>query len=306
MNDGYQVQVLARAGKRVLRLHFTRAHAWFAAALVLAVVIAFSAASLYAVRRAERQAAQARSTAEAERERLSTMDLRARELDGRLRRVQQQDAAILRLLGAKAAVPSRPRLDRQSYDPSDAFTTIAERIERLRHASAVTTREDARLRTLAYRVLDVRRMRAIARTRMLAAIPSLNPAGEHVAIRSPYGWRALPWPEFHQGVDLDVDYGQPVRAAATGTVAAAGYDGGYGLKVDLDHGNGYHTWYCHLSRIDVVPGREVRKGDRIALVGSTGVSTGPHLHYQIELDGRTIDPTPYLAGIPAPVLAGLK
>jgi murein DD-endopeptidase MepM/ murein hydrolase activator NlpD len=156
------------------------------------------------------------------------------------------------------------------------------------------------------RVLNMRRLEDLARARVLAAIPSVNPAGAGVGIRSPFGWRVDPWPEFHQGVDLDADYGDPVRAAAAGTVVAAAYDGGYGNKVDIDHGNGYHTWYCHLSRIDVQPGQYVMKAEHIALVGSTGESTGPHLHYQVMLDGHAVDPTPYLNGVPEEVLARLK
>jgi murein DD-endopeptidase MepM/ murein hydrolase activator NlpD len=126
-----------------------------------------------------------------------------------------------------------------------------------------------------------------------------------VGIRSAFGWRIDPWPEFHRGVDLDVDYGDPVRAGAAGTVVEAGYDGGYGYKIDIDHGNGYHTWYCHLSKIDVQEGQYVMKAQHIAEVGSSGMSTGPHLHYQIMLDGNAIDPAPYLNGVPGRVLASL-
>lgn len=165
--------------------------------------------------------------------------------------------------------------------------------------------EDDRLRQLALRVLNMRQLEEISRARLVAAIPSINPAYA-AEIASPYGWRLSPWPEFHKGVDLSADYGNPVRASAAGTVVAAGWDGGYGLKVDIDHGNGYHTWYAHLSRIDVRAGEYVRKAQPIAAVGSTGESTGPHLHYQIMLDGKPVDPEPYLHGVPDKVLASLK
>jgi len=97
-----------------------------------------------------------------------------------------------------------------------------------------------------------------------------------------------------------------VRAAAAGVVAAAGWDGGYGIKVDIDHEDGYHTWYAHLSKTLVAPGDHVLKGQPIALVGSTGFSTGPHLHYQIMLNGTAVNPEPYLDGVPQNVLASLK
>jgi murein DD-endopeptidase MepM/ murein hydrolase activator NlpD len=118
-------------------------------------------------------------------------------------------------------------------------------------------------------------------------------------------YRTYPDTEFHPGVDLAADYGQTVRASAAGTVVSADWDGGYGKKVDIDHGNGYHTWYAHLSTFNVKAGQYVRKGEAIALAGSTGFSTGPHLHYQVMLNGKPVDPTPYLTGVPSQVLASL-
>jgi murein DD-endopeptidase MepM/ murein hydrolase activator NlpD len=118
-------------------------------------------------------------------------------------------------------------------------------------------------------------------------------------------YRTSPDTEFHEGVDLGADYGEAVHASAAGTVASADWDGGYGLKIDIDHGNGYHTWYAHLSKTEVHAGQYVHKGEEIGLVGSTGFSTGPHLHYQIMLNGTAVDPDPYLNGVPAKVLASL-
>ena len=89
-------------------------------------------------------------------------------------------------------------------------------------------------------------------------------------------------------------------------MATAGWDpGGFGIKVDIDHGNGYHTWYAHLSRVTVAAGQHVTKGEPIALIGSTGESTGPHLHYQVMYQGQAIDPLPFLNGVPPKVLATL-
>ncbi|MDP9017519.1 MAG: M23 family metallopeptidase [Candidatus Eremiobacteraeota bacterium] len=104
---------------------------------------------------------------------------------------------------------------------------------------------------------------------------------------------------------MGANYGETIRAAAAGTVVSADYDGGYGNKVDIDHGNGYHTLYAHMSRFIARAGDRVVKGQPIGLVGSTGFSTGPHLHYQVMLNGSAIDPTPYLGGVPAKVLASL-
>ncbi len=165
-------------------------------------------------------------------------------------------------------------------------------------------RNAPRLPSLASRIINMRRLAQIARARVLAAIPSINPAGK-AAVVGCYCYRTSPTAEFHTGVDLDANYGDVVRAAAAGTVVSAQYDGAYGLKVDIDHGNGYHTWYAHLSRADVHPGQKVVKAQSIALVGSTGRSTGPHLHYQVMLNGQAIDPEPFLKGVPPQVLAAL-
>jgi murein DD-endopeptidase MepM/ murein hydrolase activator NlpD len=153
-------------------------------------------------------------------------------------------------------------------------------------------------------VINVRHLRELARTRLLAAIPSIDPV-DGAPIVGCYCYRTYPDAEFHPGVDLAADYGETVRAAADGTVVANWYDGGYGIKIDIDHGNGYHTWYAHLSHAGVAVGAHVTKGEPIGLVGNTGFSTGPHLHYQIMYDGAPVNPTPFLNGVPANVLASL-
>ena len=98
----------------------------------------------------------------------------------------------------------------------------------------------------------------------------------------------------HNGIDLDGDTGDRVRAARSGEVILAGQRGGYGNAIVLYHGLGYSTLYGHLSRIEVSEGQEVQSGDRIGAIGSTGLSTGPHLHFELRIDGKAVDPTPYL------------
>jgi murein DD-endopeptidase MepM/ murein hydrolase activator NlpD len=98
------------------------------------------------------------------------------------------------------------------------------------------------------------------------------------------GWRT------HTGIDLAAPIGAPIRATSDGQVSRADWFGGYGLFVSLEHGGGVETRYGHMSRLNVLAGQQVRKGDVIGFVGSTGRSTGPHLHYEIRLDGRAINP----------------
>ncbi len=116
-------------------------------------------------------------------------------------------------------------------------------------------------------------------------------------ITSPFGWRSNPFggsPEFHQGLDIAAPTGTAVTAAAGGTVIMAQWYGGYGNYVLIDHGGGYSTGYGHLSAIYVSNGQSVKRGQAIGAVGSTGASTGPHLHFEVRIDGKPVDPAPRL------------
>ncbi|HUO28860.1 MAG TPA: M23 family metallopeptidase [Bryobacteraceae bacterium] len=99
----------------------------------------------------------------------------------------------------------------------------------------------------------------------------------------------------HTGVDISAPTGTPVRAAGDGLVKFVGWSSGYGQLIIIDHGGGYETYYAHLSRFGVVEGQEVRRGDQIGNVGSTGRVTAPHLHYEVRIGGAPVNPHPYLA-----------
>ncbi len=102
------------------------------------------------------------------------------------------------------------------------------------------------------------------------------------------------WGRMHEGIDIAVSYGTPIRAAASGTVIHAGWLGGYGNLVVLDHGNGLATAYAHASAILVGVGQQVSQGETVSLVGSTGNSSGPHLHFEVRVNGLAADPLLYL------------
>ena len=121
--------------------------------------------------------------------------------------------------------------------------------------------------------------------------PSIWPAAGYVS--SPYGLR-FNGTEFHQGIDIAADMGTPIVATADGVVTAAGWNGGYGNMVDVDHGGGIVTRYGHASAVAVTVGQQVRRGEVIAYVGSTGRSTGPHVHYEVRVDGQPVNPAGYL------------
>ena len=116
-------------------------------------------------------------------------------------------------------------------------------------------------------------------------------------ITSPYGYRTHPiWGTtiYHSGIDIGVDEGTPVHAADGGTVVWSGWMGGYGYAVVIDHGNGMSTLYGHNSELAVSEGQDVSKGQVIAYAGSTGNSTGPHVHFEVRISGDPVDPMGYL------------
>ena len=132
-----------------------------------------------------------------------------------------------------------------------------------------------------------------------ATVPSIWPvAGELTdgfgGRRNPFGGSSS---EFHSGQDIATLWGTNVIAAANGTVTFAGWQNGYGQIVVIDHGNGVTTRYGHLSGIDVAVGQAIERGQQIGRVGSTGRSTGPHLHYEIRINDEPVDPLQYLPGL---------
>ena len=131
----------------------------------------------------------------------------------------------------------------------------------------------------------------------LRTVPLRKPVSGEIDETSPFGIRMDPFlhePAMHTGIDIRGEVGEPVHATAAGRVTIAGWDGGYGNMVEIDHGNGLATRYGHLSQIEVHVGDEVRSGQTIGLIGSTGRSTGPHLHYETRIDGEPVNPEKFL------------
>ncbi|MBS3949384.1 MAG: M23 family metallopeptidase [Peptococcaceae bacterium] len=128
------------------------------------------------------------------------------------------------------------------------------------------------------------------------ATPSLWPTSGTVT--SGFGYRRSPFGssrEFHSGLDIGAAKGTRVYATANGVVRMANYNGGYGNVIFVDHGYGFSTVYAHLSKLNVKVGQQVIKGQLIGLVGNTGASTGPHLHYEVRVSGVAVNPTKYLS-----------
>jgi murein DD-endopeptidase MepM/ murein hydrolase activator NlpD len=151
-----------------------------------------------------------------------------------------------------------------------------------------------------YRI-NISRAQVERLNRTLALVPYRKPVVGEVEFTSGFGVRADPFlgrPAMHTGLDFRAATGDPVRATANGKVASSGWAGGYGRMVEIDHGNGLSTRYGHLSEINVKVGDVVKIGQVIGAVGSTGRSTGPHLHYETRIDGEAVDPQKFLrAGV---------
>jgi murein DD-endopeptidase MepM/ murein hydrolase activator NlpD len=149
--------------------------------------------------------------------------------------------------------------------------------------------------------LNITRAQMERLNRTFALVPYRKPVVGEVEFTSGFGIRTDPFlgrPAMHTGLDFRAAMGDPVRATANGKVASAGWAGGYGRMIEIDHGNGLSTRYGHLSEIGVKVGDQIKIGQVIGAVGSTGRSTGPHLHYETRIEGEAVDPQKFLrAGV---------
>ena len=143
--------------------------------------------------------------------------------------------------------------------------------------------------------VQIRQIQQSSQQRTASTTPSIWPV--EGTISSYFGYRSNPiggGSGYHEGLDIAVDYSTPVRATAAGDVTIAGWVDGYGNLVEIDHGNGFVTRYGHNSMLLVVEGQHVQAGDIVALAGSTGRSTGPHVHYEVRVQGTPTDPLLFL------------
>lgn len=144
--------------------------------------------------------------------------------------------------------------------------------------------------------LEVAFSRLAAMELSLRAIPSARPTAQ-LSLSSPFGTRSDPFNgsrAMHTGLDFRGSHGQGILATGGGRVVKAGFEGGYGMMVEIDHGAGMTTRYAHLSGADVRVGDRVRRGQRIGRMGSTGRSTATHLHYEVRINGQAVNPRPFL------------
>lgn len=304
LRERYFIKVVPHRGDLIHRFELTRKDITTAIVTLALLGVGGLVFGVGLMFQARSQVSALQNLTAAQHDQLQTIDAQTGSIRSQLQKVQQQNQQIRQMIGAPAK-KSPLRVPKTSLHAGRSpVALVARRVSVLAAASDTTVAESDALQRLTMHVLNVRHLQEFARAEALAAIPSIDPVAG-AAIVGCFCYRTYPDSEFHPGVDLGANYGEIVRASAAGTIASAGWDGGYGIKVDVDHGNGYHSWYAHLSRVDVQVGQHVSKGQSIATVGSTGFSTGPHLHYQVMLNGIAVDPTPYLDGVPAKVMASL-
>jgi murein DD-endopeptidase MepM/ murein hydrolase activator NlpD len=196
---------------------------------------------------------------------------------------------VAALIGAAPAGAARAEalLQRLGLDPSRFLDTRA----KASRGGPFIAANDPQVHSL----LDGAARRA-ALAASFARIPAFLPVTQ-VRQSSDFGYRSDPFHgggAFHAGLDLTGKSGEAIHAAADGVVVRAGWWAGYGKVVVVDHGNGMETRYGHMSRLHVKAGDTVRQGETVGAMGSTGRSTGTHLHFEIRLDGRPMDPQPFL------------
>lgn len=224
---------------------------------------------------------------------LALAQARSEELWEELRLRDQQMEQIWKMVGRKPQAPPKPRRTLAGARGGTHPLVLKRRYLEIQEALQGDDGEIEKLRLAAsqFRKAQIRK----AELAMWDTRPSLWPCDGYFS--SPFGYRIHPvlgYARFHAGCDISAPTGTPIRATAAGKVTCADWLGGYGLAVTIDHGGGLSTLYGHCSSVTVRSGQYVRKGQVIASVGSTGMSTGPHCHYEVSVNGAQVDPAPYM------------
>ncbi len=286
----YTVMVVPDARANMKRFHLEGKHlALGLSGVAVILALAFAAPLLLAwgVRLDSRLAA-----VEAERDRLAensaSMEASLADLREKLDRFERRTEKLAALAGLDL-----PSVQSGGQGVGTGIENLAPRAKAdvlAAEAEALHDRSD-----LVERRLETVERAIHSQSERLAHVPSIFPV--RGLIGAGFGWRRDPFTglrQFHRGIDISAPEGTPVRAPADGIVVKTERNGGYGKVLYISHGNGIVTRYGHLSAYRVRPGQKVRRGDVIALVGNTGRSTAPHLHYEVLVGGKQVDPMRYI------------
>ncbi len=211
-----------------------------------------------------------------------------------LKNIEKNDDNIYRKMFQAKPIPASVRKagfggvnrykDYEGYENSGVLTSTAKKLDILSKQLVVQSKSFDE-------VIDLVKNKE----KMLASIPAIQPIALNELTRfgSAFGFRIHPiykYRKMHYGVDLTAPRGTKIHAAGDGVIVRADYAGGYGNCVRINHGYGYLTLYGHMSKMNVRPGQKVKRGDVIGFVGSTGLSTSPHLHYEVRINGKWVNP----------------
>jgi murein DD-endopeptidase MepM/ murein hydrolase activator NlpD len=285
----FSLLVVRGDGARVLRISFPKrlVTGGIAAILLFGTVLALLGADWFMLRLASRESRPYREQIAEQRAQLASVDERIAELRREVSGWREVHSRVLDAFGPEGKPGARDKgiggpakpVERLPADltPGDELARLAESI----------SEESQNLKALD---------RVMARAgKMLASLPTRWPV--RGPVNSEFGTRQSPWTkasEFHAGMDIRADRGTPVHAPSAGTVNFAGGHGEYGLTIVLDHGNDIRSIYGHLSKLGVSTGQRVERGTEIGKTGNTGRSSGPHLHYEILVNGQAVNPRAYL------------
>lgn len=253
---------------------------------------------LYVVNQAKvehEELSELRANKEVQEEKIKNLAKITESMQEEMLKVNQLENDVRRSLGKEDTGVSRSGVDRtilgQEGQPSFLLNTQSLNIDEI--AAKVTSLKETAVNKQT--VLANLNEKLVERNHIRAATPSIWPASGQVTSR--FGGRNSPGgvgSSYHKGIDIAGVYGSPVAATATGTVEIASWYYGYGLYVQIDHGYGLKTAYGHCSSLAVKPGQHIEKGEVIAYMGNSGVSTGTHLHYEVIKNGTQVDPANFL------------
>lgn len=232
------------------------------------------------------------------RENLDAMARRVGEVQAKLIKLEAMGERVAALVGVKPEELPAPSRTAQGAKGGPYVPAQSVSVDQM-HTMLRSLDEAAEQRTDMFTMFE---SRLLEKRLQMLLIPSTRPVD--VAMGSGFGFRTDPFtgnPALHTGLDYPADVGTPVMAAAGGVVISADQHAAYGNTVEIDHGRGLMTRYAHNSRILVKAGDLVKRGQAIAEVGNTGRSTGPHLHFEVIVDGVPQDPEKFLAKAMAPV-----
>jgi len=218
------------------------------------------------------------------------LEEQARLLQQKIRKIDELDKEVRTMLGLDQGGGQRPsEASRSGRGIRQQEQTLEQVQSTLAAVEEATPIQEERLKTLAQEVQEHLKYQAALPSHWPARGPISSFFGKRV---SPFGWRQ----EFHDGIDIAAPYGAEIQAAGNGRVIFAGYQAVYGYTVIIDHGYGITSQYSHNSRLLVKKGDHVVRGQVIGMVGNSGRSTGPHLHFGIKLNGEAVNPLNYLKG----------